>query len=119
MKARYFASQSKIKTAVDREIENRSDSIFRSVAEQMIPQITAVELYVLRTEFGFGKKRLVKFLKGKNDLYDLLSRNEKIAGRKLSTMDIIREMEEYLGIELKVAEMSIQDTPKSKKRRLK
>lgn len=119
VKARYFASQSKIKSAVSKELQSRSDEIFKSVAEQLLPQIAGVECYVLRTAFGFGKKRLMKFLEEKNSLYGFISANEEIAGRKLSTKDVQDEMEKYLGIRFQVTEFSIQDTPKSRKRRLK
>lgn len=118
MHARYFTDQKSVKDAIRDELREQKEKVFLDVVKTILPQHTAMVCYVLHTRFGFGKKRLMEFLQAKNDLAEYLSLNKDVTGREVSTYDVMKSMQDYLHINFKVEKLSVQDTPKSRKKKV-
>ncbi len=68
--------------------------LFDDVIDGIFRDITAINLFVLRDEFGFGKMRLQRVCDHVNDLFDAMAEGY------LDIEDIINALKEEVGIEI-------------------
>ena len=81
-----------------KQIENYIEQGYKKGRYDAIKEATelsmAVPMMILRDEFGFGGKRLVKFYEAFIDLYDSIDK------KYLDLKDIIKTIKEETGIEI-------------------
>lgn len=109
MKSRYFTNQKQASRAAKRVYEEQTNELYYQVAESILRQHTATILYVLHYSFGFGKKRLKRLLNQRNDLCEMMEKKQQIIGKSFDPMDIVNDIEGYLGHSLKPVTISIEE----------
>lgn len=73
MKARVVTlSELEIRKQVEKEFDRLKADVHDSVVKDVIPQFTAVCLCALHKEYGFGAKRLRRFLDAVNDEFKMM-----------------------------------------------
>ena len=97
----------KDKQALRRKIANRNDKEMEKfktdIATRTINELQVITAYVLQSEFGFGNKRLAKFLTEFHKVhYD-------VATRKVRLSTIAQEVEDKTGLCYNIDEMEWTD----------
>ena len=97
----------KDKQALRRKIANRNDKEMEKfktdIATRTINELQVITAYVLQSEFGFGNKRLARFLSEFHKVhYD-------VATRKVRLSTIAREVEDKTGLCYNIDEMEWTD----------
>ena len=97
----------KDKQALRRKIANRNDKEMEKfktdIATRTINELQVITAYVLQSEFGFGNKRLARFLSEFHKVhYD-------VATRKVRLSTIAQEVEDKTGLCYNIDEMEWTD----------
>lgn len=99
-------SAGQLKKAFDDEFDKRSDEIFEECKKDIVPQLMAVCMVELDTEFGFKKKRLQRFKNGV-EAYFLTMLSGGFCGKEFSTIDCINMMKDRYGIDVEVKDENL------------
>ena len=92
-----------MKRNFEREFGKRVDELYDKIKADIAPQIMAMCLTELHTEFGFGKERLNRFKRGCESLYTMMEQSG-ICGVPFTPQNCIDLMREQYGIDLEVIE---------------
>lgn len=88
MKARVVAlSELEIRKQVEKEFDRLKADVHDTVIKDVIPQFTAVCLCVLHKEYGFGAKRLRRFLGNVNAEFEFMEYG--VLGKKYDPQDCL------------------------------
>lgn len=112
MKANYFGNKSQAKriakAAAREQEEELWDKAYTQAVADVAEQITAVHLYILVKEFGFGEVRLKRFLEGCNNINSIMMSENGVLGKRVSPDDAKRYIEEKYHIDLSLQEIKIE-----------
>ena len=116
MKSNYISTKAEAKRmaqeAAKQECENMQDEFYRQEAANIVEQMTAMHLYILSRDFGFGKKRLQNFMSACNSMFNLMMSDKPVFGKDMDTMDVKRYIESKYGLNLNLERMELKDGDK-------
>lgn len=99
MKANYVTlSESAIRRKIEEEYQKKKDQVYEAVMKDVLPQFTAVCLCELSREFGFGEKRLRRFLDGVTSEFEVM--NAGVLEKKYSPLDCLKYLREKYEIDV-------------------
>lgn len=77
--------ESEIRKQVAEEFDKLKDKVYENAIKDVIPQFTAVCMYILHREYGFGEKRLKHFLDSLNAEFEIMDCS--VLGKEYSPED--------------------------------
>lgn len=99
MKSRIVTmSESEIRRQVKMEYQKIKDTVYENVIKDVIPQFTAVCLCVLNREYGFGMKRLKRFLDSVNSEFEIMDGG--FLGRNYDPLDCLKFLKDKYEIDV-------------------
>ncbi len=99
MKSRIVTmSESEVRRQVQTEYQKIKDTVYENIMKDVIPQFTAVCMCVLNREYGFGVKRLQRFLDSVNSEFEIM--NNGFLGRKYDPLDCLKFLKDKYKIDL-------------------
>lgn len=98
MKSRIITSHSEVKRLAEKEYLRLKDTVYENVIKDVIPQFTAVCLCVLNREYGFGMKRLKRFLDSVNSEFEIMDGG--FLGRNYDPLDCLKFLKEKYEIDV-------------------
>lgn len=112
MKSNYISTKAEAKRmaheAAKQECENMQDEFYKQEAANIVEQMTAMHLYILARDFGFGKERLSRFMNACNGMYDIMMQQNSFFGKDMNTKDIKKHIEDKYGLDLTLKELKIK-----------
>lgn len=112
MKSNYISTRSEVEKMAQQaarlECQNMQDEFYRQEAANIVEQMTAMHLYILARDFGFGKERLSRFMNACNDMFSLMMSEKPIFGKDMDTMDVKRYIESKYGLNLTLEKMELK-----------
>ena len=119
MKSNYIKSRTeavKIANQVVREqmAELRTEA-YEKAAADIVEQLTATHLYVLAAVFGFGEKRLKRFLSELDVLNGMMMDKDSFLGRGANPDDVRAYMEKKYNLDLTLKKVMIEREDSRKK----
>lgn len=115
MKANYISRSEAIKLAkkeAKSEVEKMYNDAYQNAVKDVIEQNMAVHIYLLHTVFGFGEKRIKKFLDECNHINDLMDDKGAFLGKEVSPDNLKDYIEEKFGVNITLNEVVIKDRKK-------
>lgn len=99
MKANYVTlSESAIRRKIEEVYQKKKDQVYENVMKDVLPQFMAVCLCELSREFGFGEKRLRRFLDGIIAEFEVM--NAGVLENKYSPLDCLKYLKEKYEIDV-------------------
>lgn len=99
MKARVVTvSELEIRAQVEKEFDRLKGDVYDSVVKDVVPQFTAVCLCVLHREYGFGAKRMKRFLDKVNAEFEYMGYG--VLGKNYSPQDCLNFLKEEYNIDV-------------------
>lgn len=92
-----------LKEMFEKEYDKRAAEVFEECKRDIVPQLMAVCMFELDTEFGFKKKRLQRFKDGV-EAYFLTMLSGGFCGKEFNTQTCIDVMRDKYGINVEVKE---------------
>ncbi len=89
---------------------------YQNAVKDVIEQNMAVHIYILNTAFGFGAKRIQKFLDECNSINELMDNKGAFLGKNVSPDNLKAYIEEKFGVDITLKEVVIRDRKKNNKR---
>ena len=112
MKSNYISKKSEVEKMAQQaarlECQNMQDEFYRQEAANIVEQMTAMHLYVLARDFGFGKERLSRFMNACNGMYDIMMQQNSFFGKDMNTKDVKKYIEDKYGLDLTLKELKIK-----------
>lgn len=112
LKSNYIRNRSEAKQLAKQAARQQQDELwdkaYAQAAADVAEQITAVHLYILAREFGFGEVRLKRFLEGCNNINSIMMLDSGILGKRISPDDAKRYVEEKYKLDLSIRELKIE-----------
>ena len=113
MKSNYISTKSEVEKMAQQaarlECQNMQDEFYRQEAANIVEQMTAMHLYILAKDFGFGKKRLQNFMSACNAMFSLMMSEKPIFGKDVDTMDVKKYVENKYALDITVKKMEIKE----------
>lgn len=88
---------------------------YEKAAADIVEQLTATHLYVLATVFGFGEKRLKRFLAELDALNGMMMNKDSFLGRGATPDDVRGYMEKRYNLDLTLKKVMIEREDSRKK----
>lgn len=98
------------------ETERMYNEAYRNAVKDVIEQNMAVHVYILNSVFGFGKKRINRFLDECNLINELMDGNDAFLGKNVSPDNLKNYIEEKFGVDITLKEVVIRDRKNENKR---
>ena len=112
MRANYITTRSEVEKMAQQaarlECQNMQDEFYRQEAANIVEQMTAMHLYILARDFGFGKERLSRFMNACNDMFSLMMSEKPIFGKDMDIMDVKKYMENKYALDITIQKMEIK-----------
>lgn len=98
MKSRIITSHSEVKRLAENEYLRLKDTVYENVIKDVIPQFTAVCMVILNREYGFGMKRLKRFLDSVNSEFEIMDGG--FLGRNYDPLDCLKFLKDKYEIDV-------------------
>lgn len=99
MKARVVTvSELEIRKQVKKEFDRLKGDVYDSVVKDVVPQFAAVCLCVLHREYGFGAKRMKRFLDSVNAEFEFMGYG--VLGKDYSPQDCLNFLKDEYKIDV-------------------
>lgn len=112
MRSNYISTRTEVEKMAQQaarlECQNMQDEFYRQEAANIVEQMTAMHLYILARDFGFGKKRLQSFMSACNSMFNLMMSDKSVFGKDMDTMDVKRYIESKYGLNLTLEKMELK-----------
>ena len=119
MKSNYICNRSELKKVSDQIAKKLISSIdedaYHHAAKDIAEQLTAVHLYVLATTFGFGEKRLKRFIDSANSLNAMMMSDGAFLGRRADPDDVRAYIENKYNLDISLKELVSEKKEKKRK----
>ena len=113
MRSNYLSGKNKIEKLCREEVrrfyDENSDALYEAVARDIIPQNTAVHCYVLAKCFGFGRRRLHRFVSMCDSINELMMQDDAFIGKPLSSSDVLCHVQEKYHLDLELSEVMVKE----------
>lgn len=116
MKSNYISTKAEAKRMAQEvarhECENMQDEFYRQETANIVEQMTAMHLYILARDFGFGKERLSRFMNACNGMYDIMMQQNSFFGKDMNTKDVKKYIEDKYALDITIQKMEIKEGDK-------
>lgn len=119
MKSNYIKSRTEAmkiaNAALKEQLNTLQTEAYQRAAADITEQFTAMHLYVLAAYFGFGEKRLKRFLAELDAINGMMMRPGTFCGKKATPDDVKEYMEIRYNLDITIKELMIEREDSKKK----